>query len=518
MSAGWRVPALGALAGALYFMACPPYGLAPLAWVALAPLFYALRTAERGRDAVRAGWLAGAVACAGGYAWIADTAHRFWQVPWVFAALLLLLFASFAQWHVAVFALVWWKLRRRFQTAPAVAGAALFTVCERVVPRIFPDKLGHTQVDAGPLPFAAALGGSHGLSFGLAWVAAALAALAWGWRSPARRRVALELAVALAAMGGLAAYGAHRRQLLAHTAPEHTLDVLLVQPNIGDPEEIANRRGSVTQAIDSTLTAYTGMTRAAIGGTAPDLVVWPETALPSVPRPRTLEPLEQLVAERGTPLVFGAYDIERVSADVRRTYNAAFYMDATGRVRGRYAKNKLLLFGEYVPLSDRFPRLLDMLPAPGEFSPGPGPVVFEVAGVALAPLICYELLFPDVVRRALRAGGTTIVNMTNDYWFGRGLEPQQHLALCRMCAFETGRPIIRATNTGISAVIDAGGAVRARTQVWEAGVVRDRVPIPPMSWTPFMRWGDGATAAIVAAGVVLGALARGRQPSPRTLG
>lgn len=287
-----------------------------------------------------------------------------------------------------------------------------------------------------------------------------------------------------------------------------------MQPNIGDPEEIANQRRSVTQAIDSTLSAYTGMTRAAIGsGPAPDLVVWPETAVPSVPRPRTLEPLEKLVRDAGTELVFGAYDIERVTDELRRTYNAAFHMDRTGQLGGRYAKNKLLLFGEYVPLSDRFPQLLDLLPAPGEFTPGPGPVVFTVHGVALTPLICYELLFPDVVRRALRAGGTTIVNMTNDYWFGRGLEPEQHLALSRMCAFETGRPIIRATNTGISAVIDANGALRARTAVWTAGVIRDRVPVPPMRWTPFTRWGDAATAAVVAVGWALGALARGRRPA-----
>ena len=515
MSAGWRAPALGALAGALYFLACPPYGLSALACVALVPLVLALRTAGRGSDAVRAGWVAGIVACAGGYAWIADTAHRFWEVPWVFAAFLLLVFASFAELHFTVFALVWWKGRRRFEAAPAAAGAALFTLCERFVPRIFPDKLGHTQVDAGPLPFAAALGGTHGLSFGLAWVAAAVAALVWAWRTPARRRCALELAVAVAAMGGLAVYGAQRAQGIARTAPERTLDVLIVQPNIGDPEEIVAQQGSVTQAIDSTLTAYIGMTRSAIGATAPDLVVWPETAVPTVPRPRTLERLERLVAERGIQLVFGAYDIERVTDQLRRTYNAAFHMDAMGQLRGRYAKNKLLVFAEYVPLSDRIPGLLNLLPAPGEFSPGPGPVVFTVHDVALAPLICYELLFPDVVRRALRGGGTVIVNLTNDYWFGRGLEPEQHLALCRMCAFETGRPIIRATNTGISATIDGSGVVRARTRVWEPGVVRDRVPIPPMSWTPFTRWGDLATAAVVAAGMVLGGLARGRRPAVR---
>jgi len=173
------------------------------------------------------------------------------------------------------------------------------------------------------------------------------------------------------------------------------------------------------------------------------------------------------------------------------------------------------LFGEYVPLSDRFPSLLNLLPSPGQFSRGPGPRVETVSGVRLTPLICYELLFPDVVRAALRAGGTLIVNLTNDYWFGRSMEPAQHLAQCRMCALETGRPIVRATNTGISAFIDAGGGLLAYTDIGEQTVLRMRIAVPPMDWTPYVRYGDAATGALVLAGCLVGALARGRAPRPK---
>ncbi len=521
-SVAWRVAALGALAGALYFLACPPYGVAALAWVALAPLLIAIHRAERWRQALWAGGAMGLVACFGGYAWIADTAHRFWQVPWAFATLLLAVFGTFAELQFTVFAVLAWRLRGRLRLAPAAATATLFTFCEILVPRIFPDKLGHTQVNTAALAHAASLVGAHGLSFLLAWIAASLVALGIAWvarRSPSaaadassvRARLqftAAELGLATLATIGFAVYGAQHAARLARTPAEHQLDVAIVQANIGDPEEIAAVLGSVTSAIDSTVATYIRFTNGMRSDPPPDVIVWPETAVPAVPRQRILDRLSQMVEQRQTTLIFGAYDAERTPDSRWLSFNAAFCMNPAGEVVGRYAKHKLLIFGEYVPLSDRFPQLMNILPSPGEFTPGPGPRVFDVKGVPLTPLICYELLFPDVVRSALRAGGSVIVNMTNDYWFGRGLEPEQHLALCRMCAMETDRPIVRATNTGISALIDANGEVQVRTRIWEPAVLRATLAVPPMTWTPYVRWGHWTTAVLAAGAWLLAAASR----------
>jgi apolipoprotein N-acyltransferase len=512
-SATWRALGLGALSGAIYFLACPPYGLSPLAWVAIVPLWVAIGRTARRREALAAGIGAGFAATFGIYFWIADTAHRFWDAPWPFALLLLAIFATFAELHFAAFALLARWLRRPLGRAPAAVGATLFTACEMLTPRIFPDKLGHTQVDAGALSFAAGLVGTHGLSFVLAWSGIALARLlprrlgTWPDASvvPVRHRVAEVALCALAAVG-LATWGAGRRADVERSSTEHRLDVAIVQSNIGDPEEIAIQLGSVTAAIDSTIGTYVDLS-AALAGDAPDLVVWPETAVPAVPRPRVLEHVFRAVQATGADLVFGGYDSERRADSRWRMYNAAFHMDSTGAVRNRYFKHKLLLFGEYVPLSNRFPQLLEILPSPGEFTPGLGPRVFEIAGVALTPLICYELLFPRVVRAALRGGGTAILNLTNDYWFGRYLEPQQHLALTRMCALEFGRPIVRATNTGLSALVGADGAVLAQTRLWEQTVLRGVLPVPPMRWTPFGRWGEATVALLAGAACALVALA-----------
>ena len=517
-SSAWRVRLLAIAAGAFYFLSFPPYDLHPLGWVALVPLVIAIRRSESGRRAFLAGATTAMVTVLGGYFWIADTAHRFWQAPWPFAILLLLIYGTFAQIHFTVFAWLSWRSRRVFDRAPALCYATLFTACEIVVPRIFPDKLGHTQIDSGALAFASALVGTHGLTFAVAWVAASAAVLLDGAGRERRRLV--ELGLALAAVAGLGLGGARQESTFAASPIARTLDVAIVQSNLGDPEALATDLGSVTQAIDSTIAMYLGLTYRSVAGRHVDFVVWPETALPSMPRPRVLAPLQVMVGSLGTPLLFGGYDSERLSGSRWRLYNAAFHMAPNGDLVDRYYKHKLLLFGEYVPFSERFPVLIDLLPTPGEFTPGPGPEVFDVGGVPLSPLICYELLFPRVVRASLRAGGQVLVNFTNDYWFGRHMEPLQHLQLTRMCAIETGRPIVRATNTGISALIDHRGQVIAQSGLWTQEVLFGRLPVPEPMWTPYARWGERVTAAL--AGVcwlvvgLMWAVLRPRRRAPAT--
>jgi apolipoprotein N-acyltransferase len=116
--------------------------------------------------------------------------------------------------------------------------------------------------------------------------------------------------------------------------------------------------------------------------------------------------------------------------------------------------------------------------------------MMEIKGVRFAPLICYELIFPRYARSALHAGGEVFLNVSNDYWFGQSTEPQQHLALARMRAYETGRPILRCANTGVSALIDSRGQITHSTSVWRQETLRATLAIPKMSWTPYARWGE----------------------------
>jgi apolipoprotein N-acyltransferase len=165
-------------------------------------------------------------------------------------------------------------------------------------------------------------------------------------------------------------------------------------------------------------------------------------------------------------------------------------MDRFGILRERYYKHNLLPLGEHVPFSEEFPFLLDWIPDAGEFSPGPGAQALQLDGLRLTPLICYEILFPRYVREGLHLGGDVLLNLTNDYWFGRYAEPEQHLSLARMRAFETGRPILRATNTGYSALIAADGSIVTRSGLWQREILRGTLEIPEARSTPYLRAGE----------------------------
>ncbi len=484
------------LAGALYALAFPPYQLAPLAWVALVPLVVAVRRTRSWRQAMLCGAVAAVVMCAIGYAWIADMAMRFWRVPWPEAALLLLLYSTFGEINFTLFAVLVHRLRARLERLPAVATAALFTLLEELVPKIFPDTLGSTQVDVPALPSAAAYVGTFGLTFLLSWFASCLAWLPWS-AAVSRRRRGLELVVCLCSAAAFFAAGAQRRRAVDALPVVRQLRLALVQTNIGDAGVFLTALGTTALMADTVVAAHARLTQQALRQGEVDLVIWPETAMPVSPRDPVFERVRSLVRDLDVPLVFGGYDFKVLSTGAWRVHNTLFWMDQKGRIRERYYKHKLLPLGEHVPFAERWPVLLDLIPNAGQFSPGPGARVLEVEGLRFTPLICYELLFPRYVRRGILLGGDFLLNLTNDYWFGLYAEPKQHLALARMRAYETGRPIVRSTNTGYTALIDANARILVRTSLWQAEALHATLPVPVARTTPYLRAGEWLVAALV---------------------
>ncbi|MFQ5601457.1 MAG: apolipoprotein N-acyltransferase, partial [Candidatus Krumholzibacteriia bacterium] len=344
------------------------------------------------------------------------------------------------------------------------------------------------------LPAAAALVGLPGLSFAVAWFAATLA-----WYPArvhvARRHRAAEVALCVGVIAALWVYGARRQAAVEAMPTERELELVLVQSNIGDP--LAFEQDGLPSMADTVVATYVRMTRQAMLEGPADFVLWPETAVPAGPGDVVFDRIRSLVLEMDTALIFGGYDFEMTESGRWRIFNTLFWMNRSGDLAGRYHKHNLVPLGEHVPFSDRFPFLRNLLPDPGEFSRGPGARVMKMDGVSFTPLICYELLFARYVRRGLRLGGEVLLNVTNDYWFGRYAEPEQHLALARMRAFETGRPIIRVTNTGFSALIDATGRVVARTGLWRPEILRVTLQVPRMHQTPYTRWGEWVTVLFV---------------------
>ena len=343
---------------------------------------------------------------------------------------------------------------------------------------LFGQAVAFTDVTAQ----AASVVGVYGLTFaGIAVFAApALFADDRGSR-PWLRRLTLALVLALAAAD--IGWGVYRLSGAAPVGEAVIADarVRIVQPNIDQAVKWSPEKKQ--EALDKLATLSDRRTDPeTLGAMSFSEIVWPETALPFflTEDPQALARIADLLSP-GTILLTGAPRVEPaddLAEDGRRYYNSLFVIDDTGAIRAAYDKVHLVPFGEYMPFGSLVRRLGigELFRGIGGFSPGPRRTRIAVAGhPSFAVLICYEAIFPGEV---LPEGDRPdyFVNVTNDGWFGRSVGPYQHLDAARLRSIEEGIPMVRAANTGISAIIDAYGRTVASLPLGEDGVLDGFVP------------------------------------------
>jgi apolipoprotein N-acyltransferase len=349
-------------------------------------------------------------------------------------------------------------------------------------------------------------------------VAAASSVLAYALVEPRRARGLRALAAGALLVGAVAADGWWR--LRAPIPQSGRLTIGLVQAAIAqddkwDPDEAWTNFGR-----------HVALTREAAAQGA-RLVVWPESSLPWLydRNPGVAAQLQALTRELGVHLLFGNDDRDDVGGRRGRIWVGAKMLTPGGDIAFRYHKMRLVPFGEYVPiesvltLGGRYPaRVVD---AVGAFTPGTEYAIGEVEGHRLGASICYEAIFPDLLREFTVRGADLLVNMTNDAWYGRTSAPHQHFSMAVFRAVENGKYLVRAANTGITAVVDPRGRVLERTSLFERRVLVREVPIVP-GLTFYARHGDlfawgclGAAAALSAASAVGRRRARGAGAAAR---
>ncbi|MET0381205.1 MAG: apolipoprotein N-acyltransferase [Methyloceanibacter sp.] len=486
--------------GALSVLAFAPVHAWPVLFLTFGALVWLLdgchaehaRLAEKLKTAATIGFCFGFGYFLAGLYWVAEAFlvepwRHGWLLPFVMAALLggmALFFAAAA----ALAMLLWVPGPGR-----AFALAIAFFLAEFARGHVltgFPwNLLGYSLLGSLPLMQLAALFGVYGLSLLAVLLFAAPATIfAPSQSGLAKGRGTFALAALLLVLL-VAGYGWGERRLQAAGLDNTNIRLRVVQANI-DQAEKWRPENSVEIFTD-----YLELTQSGGGLDGIAIVVWPETAVPFLlaDDPQALAAIASVLPEETTLLVGSWRLVEERDAEGRfirnRAYNSVLVVDGEGRITGSYDKIHLVPLGEYLPFQDFLESLgmMQLTNVRGGFNVGQKPRLLTIPGAPpVTPLICYEIIFPQEITEAGTHPGW-LLNLTNDAWFGSSAGPYQHFHQAQVRAVEQGLPVVRAANTGISAVIDPFGRVRAEIGLGEKGIIDADLPKagPPTLFVQF---------------------------------
>jgi apolipoprotein N-acyltransferase len=518
---GWKRAAIALVAGAASSLAMAPFNAWPVLFLTFPIMVWLIDGAGAGRlrglpAAAMTGWWFGfGYFVPGlywiGYAFLVDASTFGWLLPVAVCGLPAYL-ALFTAFGFALARLIWTKDGSR-----VLAFAASLTVGEWLRGHVltgFPwNAFGYALTEPLALAQSASLIGLWGLTFLAVGIFASPAVLIdghsptrWSWMTPA---------LSLLLLGAMGIFGVVRLAQRPTTEVEG-VKLRIMQPNL--QQDVRFNYSAKAQVMQKYLTLSDRATGPQSTGVRDaTILIWPESAFPFF-LTREADAMAQIaeLLPTGTTLITGAVRAPDLPPGIRvtRAYNSIYLIDHDGSILSVYDKLHLVPFGEYLPFQDLMEKLgfVQLTKVQGGFIPGDRRRTMELPHAPrVLPLICYEAIFPgDVAPRDDRPGW--IVNLTNDGWFGISTGPYQHLQQTRLRAIEEGLPIVRAANTGISAVIDPLGRVVARLDLGVEGVLDSRLPIaiPP---TFYARTGDIPAAMMVAIAILFMLRRRAKKPA-----
>lgn len=477
----WPVYIIALISGGIGVFAFSPYDYWGVTYLSLLGLIYIAKIPQK-RTALWATFLWGVSFFSIGTGWLHVSIHQFGGSPlWLSYGLVVLLAA-----YLSLYPVLFTYLIQRFKVQSAVIFAAIWTFTEFLRGWVFTGfpwlQFGYSQIDS-PFYGLAPIFGVTGLTFFTLWASAVIFnGISALFQAQKKWHVLLANMAMLAVIGGLSAYTSQQNYVQKQT--DQALTITLAQGNIEqnlkwDPDY-----------LNSTLEIYSRQIAENLGKT--DLIILPESALPTLEN--HIQPffnaLKQAGQKANTDVIIGTVYRDD---NVGKLLNSITVVDPTyqAETAQRYNKHHLVPFGEYVPLESLLRPLGSVFNLPmSAFQQGKDiQPALNVRNRLFTPAICYEIILGEQLRRNLAGKAGFILTVSNDAWFGDSHGPWQHLQMARMRALELGRPLVRATNTGISVFVNEKGNIIAQAPQFTETTLTQRIE-PTQGWTPYAKLGN----------------------------
>ncbi len=495
------LPAL--ISGLLLVLSFPRFDFSILAWVGFVPLLFSLWKKDW-RESFSSGFVFGMIYFFGTLYWVYHSINHFGGISFVSSIAIVLIFSAYLSLFPAVFSVIFSQVYRNTRL-PALFIAPVLWVCIEYVRSYaltgFPwSSIGYSQYRYLSLIQISDITGVYGISFLVLAVNGFIADLLL-LRKRLKEMPLFPLSYLMAGSAFLfilmiATLGYGYGRLHQNRAGKDLL-VSVVQGNVAQDKKWEPLFQN--EVID----IYTGLSEKALKE-HPALIIWPETAMPFLFGSDIVntERLVQFQRQSKTALLFGAVMVKKHFAESSDLTNSAVLLEKEGEKTYVYDKIHLVPFGEYVPLKKVLFFVEKLVVGIGDYIPGSQYLLAETEMGRFSTLICYEIIFPGLVRKFFMSGGDFMVTITNDAWFGKTAGPYQHFSMAVFRAIENRKPIVRAANTGISGFIDSNGKILLQSALFDRQVLTHTIKTDS-AMTFYTRFGDLFSFACIVISIIL---------------
>lgn len=463
---------LSSISGILLILIFPKFDLEFIAWFALVPFLLSVSMANNQRSAFKKGFTTGFIYFLGTTYWVVNSIYYYGPLPFSLSITILLVMVIILSLYIGLFGFLYHLISKRLPLPSSILAPLLWTSIELSRTYLFSgfpwSSLGYSQYKTLPVIQIADITGVYGISFLIAAVNGSIMDLIMFRKT---KRKSLLFGPALSTILLIIAIG-YGFQTLKEPDAGRAIKISLIQGNIEQDKKWDKK---YQRDVFDTYLRLTGESLK----NNPDIVIWPEASTPFYfgRDKEYTDKLTSFVKEHKIYLLFGT---ARVKSFEKRKYslaNSAYLLSPAGEIKGSYDKIHLVPFGEYVPLKKILFFVNKLVVGVGDFVSGDRYEIFETPKGRFGTVICYEIIFPGLVRKFIKGGAEYIVTITNDAWFGKTSAPYQHFSMAVLRAVENRTPVARAANTGVSGFIDPYGRILMASGIFQEGAYSGNIRI-----------------------------------------